>query len=175
VTDRTECAWRTGVLPVDSNRKETEVPFPAIRSRRLVATLGAVLAGATLAAAPSAQAMCPRGQICQPPPKPAQPDLVIVRTGGNSLFVKNVGNAPARAFTVRFTGTYAYDWSAGYRTLQPDWSPRISGLNAGEGQGIIFSCASYKAVTVDYLAEVTESNEYNNSLFAPKGGSLCDV
>lgn len=149
------------------------MPFPAVRARRLAATFGAVLAGAALAAAPSAQAMCPRDQICEPPPQPARPDLVIVRTASNSALVKNVGNAPAGPFTVRLTGTYAYDWSAGRRTLQPDWSFRLSGLKVGGSQAFAYSCSSYKKATADLVAEVAESKETNNELTGADGQTLC--
>jgi hypothetical protein len=143
------------------------MPHPAIRHRRR-ATLGALLVGVALAVPVSAaEAMCPSNQVCEPEPAPARPDLVIVRTAGNSLIVKNVGNAPVGAFTVHFAGTRDY---SGFQ--HADWSPRISGLAVGEFKAFGFQCSGYSRVTVDYNRERTESREDNNIMTGPNG-RLC--
>ena len=129
----------------------------------------AVLTGLVLVAGPStAQAACPRGQVCQPPePAPPLPDLVVVRSANadpSHVTVKNIGTARAGAFTVRI---------APVSGLAPEIRRSVSGLASGASATLTVSpvCEVDRPVVVDVDKAITESREDNNVGLLP--GKVC--
>src|SRR5215211_198407 len=90
--------------PLDQQTQGVTVTLSHVR-RAAPMAFAAVRTGLVLVGPSTAQAACPRGQVCQPPePAPPLPDLVVVRSANadpSHVTVKNIGTARAGAFTVR--------------------------------------------------------------------------
>jgi hypothetical protein len=134
------------------------------RSGGLLALAAAVTGLALSGGVSTAHAACPRDQICEPTPLP---DLVMVKSptaDPSHVTIKNIGNAPAGAFTVKIAA--ASGKSAEIRR----W---ISGLAAGASTTFTVTpiCETARAVLVDSDKTVTERDEYNNSGLLP--GKVC--
>jgi CARDB len=131
--------------------------------------LTAVMTSLALAGGIStANAACPRDQICQPAePPPPLPDLVVVRSptaDPSHVTVKNIGKARAGAFTVKIAAVSGE--SAEIRRS-------ISGLAVGASTTFAVApvCETARPVLVDSDKTVAESNETNNAGLLP--GKVC--
>ncbi len=98
-----------------------------------------------------------------PPPPPAlRPDLVITEFFYSSVTVRNQGAAISGPFRLR-AGNAGVSRFLSFPSLAPGQSTTqaITGL----------SCGSAYTALADDLAQVTESDELNNT--APSGPALC--
>ena len=98
-------------------------------------------------------------------------DLVVSNTTPSTVRVSNYGRRAAGPFSVVVSKGYIGDqcgWSI------PAQTRRLSGLAIGASVTVtIPESSSDRAVTVDYLNEVIEANELNNSGLVPYTNVIC--
>lgn len=100
-----------------------------------------------------------------PPPVGAvlktQPDLIVSTTTPTTIRIANVGSRAAGPFSIYVRSGYIGDacgWSV------PAVMRDISGLTVGQTITVtVPQSSTNRTVTVDYLNEVPESNEFNNT------------
>jgi hypothetical protein len=143
----------------------------ASRIRRAAATALAVVGVSTSASAeaaislPSPVAPPPVGVVLTGPA-----DLVVSNTTPSTVRVSNYGRRAAGPFSVLVSKGYIgeCDWSI------PAQTRRLSGLAVGASVTATIPESSFdRAVTVDYLNEVVEANELNNSGLVPYTNVIC--
>jgi hypothetical protein len=127
------------------------------------------MAALAVCAALGASSFVPDGEASTTPLPPppvgvilqTQPDLVVSTTTPTTIRVANVGSRAAGPFSIAVSKGYIGDacgWSI------PAVKRDISGLTAGQTKTIaVPESSTNRTVTVDYLNQVTEASEINNT------------